>query len=125
MPGAAAGSEGETVTRLAPVLWAYPKRAALAWLAAAVPAMLLFRRAAGRRWKRAAIDGLAASLVTLAAGWVTWPSVTAVFASAVVFGLPAVWTDRRRGRPWRLAGLTLACWLAAALPAWLLLSPLF
>ena len=125
MAGAADGSEGETTARLAPVLWAYPKRAALAWLAAAVPAMLLFRRVAGRGWKRAAFDGLAASLVTLAAGWVTWPSLTATFATVVVFGLPAVWTDRRRGRPWRLAGLTLACWLAAALPAWLLLSPLF
>ena len=88
MPGAAAGSEGETVTRLAPVLWAYPKRAALAWLAAAVPAMLLFRRAAGRRWN--ARHRRARRVARDAGRWVTWPSVTAVFASAVVFGLPAV-----------------------------------
>jgi hypothetical protein len=117
-------SEEEAISRLAPVLWAYPKRAALAWLVAAAPAVLVFRRLAARGWARSTLNGLAAAIVTLAAGWITWPSVTAVVASAVVFGFPAAWLERRRGGSWRRAGLVAASWLAAAAPAWLLLTPL-
>jgi hypothetical protein len=117
--------EEETISRLAPVLWAYPKRAALMWLAAAATAALLIRRLTARRWARAALNGLAASLVTLVAGWITWPSVAAVVASTVVFGVPAAWIARRRGDSWRRAALVASSWLAAAAPAWLLLTPLF
>jgi hypothetical protein len=71
------------------------------------------------------LSALAAALVTLAAGWITWPSVTAAAASVVMFGVPGALIARWRRHPWPRTGRTLLAWLAAAVPAWLLLTPLF
>jgi len=122
---ASADAEEESIGRLPAVLWAYARRAAVIWLLAAAPGILAFRGLAGHRWTRSVLSALAAALVTLAAGWITWPSVTAAAASVVMFGVPGALIARWRRHPWPRTGRTLLAWLAAAVPAWLLLTPLF
>jgi hypothetical protein len=117
--------DGDAMSRLVPVFLSYPARAAVIWAAAGVLAAWLYRRVAGGRWWRAALNGLAVSLVTLAVGWITWPSFTAALAPVATLAVPAALLARRRSGSWPRARVVAAAWVVSALPSYLLLTPLF
>ena len=106
----------------------YLIRAAIAWLFAslfAAAGYYIVRR--GCTPGRAALHGLAASLVGLLVGWlVDGPAgVTAFSGVLVVFGIPAVLRalfSRSRRSSWVRV---MAAWTAAAVPAAILTAPWF
>jgi hypothetical protein len=114
---------------LTPYLW----RAGGVLLLAAAFAGLLHRTIRLHRadpatrfsWWRTAVNGLAASLVSLLAGWILGPGHLSFLAVGLMLGIPAtIWCGARTRRG-AVAGRVFIAWLVAAVPGVLLIVPWF
>jgi hypothetical protein len=103
---------------------AFATRALLAWLVASVAAAALFRLVRGCGWLRAAFSGLGASLAALLAAWTLGPPLAAFAAPLILFAAPGLLVSLVRRRSGRVLATNLLGWLAAALPAAILVTPL-
>lgn len=108
------------------ILMPYAWRALYVWIGCALVAGALYRAARRVRWWRLPLNGPAAALVGLLAGWTVDPGtgVWAFAAPVVVFGLPGALIRLWRTRSPREAALVIGAWAAAALPAALAVMPI-
>jgi hypothetical protein len=107
------------------ILLSYVWRAVFFLLATALAGAILFRFIRQVRWYRAALNGLAASLMCLLPGWIAAGPFLAAAAVLLLFGLPAALWQLWRQRSAQQAIRVLLAWLAAVLPAVLVQTPLF
>ncbi len=91
----------------------------------ALAGVILYRFIRRVRWYRATLNALAASLVCLLLGWITAGPLLAAAAVLLLFGLPAAFWQLRQHCAVKPAIRVLLAWLAAALPAVLIQTPLF
>jgi hypothetical protein len=92
--------------------------------------MLLHHRVREISWLRAALNATAASLVGVVAGWIAGGGAATTLlvplaAVGLCFGLPAGLWSLARKRDARIAARVVVAWVATALPAALLVTPLF
>ena len=121
---AEAAEEAATLS-LQSIFMPYVYRAAL-WLAAtALAAALLYVWARPVRWWRAAINGIAAALLGLAAAWFSdaWAGAIAWVLPIVLFGAPAALWQLVRHRSAALSVRALAAWTLASLAPFALTRP--
>jgi hypothetical protein len=116
--------EGELSFRaiLLPYLW----RAMLVWLACAAVGALLYGSVRNVAWWRLVLNGLAAALAGLLAGWTIDPGtgLLALVTPVILFGMPGALFCLWRSRSPRRAGLVLAAWASATAAAALAVVPL-
>jgi hypothetical protein len=114
-------SREEQTLSLWAIARAYLWRLGAVVLAAALAGAWLAHRAGVRRWWSAMLVAITATLLVVALAWViTSPAWYPVAAPVVVGGAPwAAWRIAR-GRGLASAGVALACWAVASLPALLL-----
>jgi hypothetical protein len=120
------GTAEEGSLSIKAIVLPYVWRALRVWLACAVLGAVFYRGARRVSWWRLGLNGLAASLAALLAGW-TIDNGTGVLALAVpiaVCGVPAALLAAWRTRSPRRAALALGAWAAASLPAALAVVPL-
>lgn len=99
------------------ILMPYVYRAALWWLVTALACAALHWRVRPVRWSRAALNGIAAALLGLAAAWTSdaFGGAVAWLLPAVIFGAPAALWQIARRRPAAQAARILAAWTLASL----------
>jgi len=117
--------EEQSMLSIQKILMPYIWRAIGSFLVAGTAGTLLYRRVSGRRWRRAAVAGAAASLLGLMLAWLTYPggAMTALIAPIIAFGFPAVLWEGIKKRKWREAVRLLGAWIGAAIPPALLVQP--
>ena len=122
----AAQAEGEGTLSLRSILMTYVWRAVYVLLGVAVVAAFFYRAVRRARWWRVALNGAAAALVGLVAGWSidNGSGAFALAAPIVVFGLPAALWRAARTRSAAEAATVLGAWALAALPAALAVRPI-
>jgi hypothetical protein len=121
---AGAAEEAATLS-LQHILMPYVYHAGL-WLAAtALVSALLYVWARPVRWWRAAINGVAAALVGLAAAWISdaWGGTIAWILPVALFGAPAALWQLIRRRSATLGIRALAAWTLAALAPFAVTRP--
>jgi hypothetical protein len=116
--------EEETLS-ISSILMPYVWRALAVILVCAAASASLYRAVRRARTWRVVLNGIAASLLGLAAAWLAEP-VPGVFAFGVpviLFGLPAASVALWRTRSGRAAITVLGAWMLASLPAVLAVTP--
>ena len=121
----APGTEREGQLSIRAILMPYVWRAVVVWIVCAGIAAVLYRQVRRIAWWRAALDGLAAALLGLLAGWLVERGgpLPPFAVPLVVCGVPAALWQLRKARA-REAGRVLAAWAAAAIVAALAVTPL-
>ena len=122
----------EDIISIRTIITPFVTRAVIALIAAFVLGAILY--CAIRAWDpvnrpsvlRFATNGFVAALIGLIAGWLFGAAgFASLIAVTAFFGVPsALWRWRKTRQP-SAAGLVLAAWAAAALPAAVLVTPLF
>jgi hypothetical protein len=122
----ARGSDEEGKLTISGVLMPYLWRALTALALATALGAWFYWMVVRPRWFRALLDGVGASVIVLSLVWLAGlPALAALLVPVLVFGVPgALWR-------WRTCGTiaagsrVLTAWAAAAVPASLLVMPLF
>ncbi len=107
------------------ILLSYVWRAVFILMGTALAGAILYRFIRQVRWYRAVLNGLAASLMCLLAGWIVADPLFAAAAVLLLFGLPAALWQLWRQRSVQPAFRAFLAWLAAVLPTVLVQFPLF
>ena len=118
-------NEEETLA-ISTILMPYVWRALAVFFVCATASAALYRAVRRHRTWRVILNGIAASLLGLTAGWLAEP-VPGVFAfglPVILFGLPAFSVALWRTRSGRAAAVVLAAWTVASLPAALAVRPM-
>jgi hypothetical protein len=118
-------AESETVLSLSIILWSYGRRALILLTIASIAGAILYRSVRSVGWFRAAVNGLASSLLVLGLAWLTTgtrPHI-AFLAFLVLLGVPAALWSLGRYREWSKAARVLLAWAVAGIPAIALAYP--
>lgn len=120
------GTSAEGGLTLGRIVKPYVWRAVFVWLACAAVASAAHRRITRASWRRAALNGLAAALAGLIAGWTVdaGDGLLALMMPIVVFGVPGALVRAWRSRSPRKAAVVLAAWTLASVPAALAVVPI-
>jgi hypothetical protein len=120
-------AENETVLSIGVILKSYAWRALGILVLASAAGALLYRRLRSVRWMRAAANGFAASFLVLTLAWLTTgtDACIAFLFPIFILGFPAVLWQLAYQRKVAGAARVLFAWIAAAIPATLLVYPWF
>ncbi len=122
----AANGEEEAALSIRSILMPYLWRAVYVLIGVALVAAFLYRAVRRVRWWRFVLNGVAAALAGLLAGWTidSGSGAMALIAPIAIFGLPATLWRALRTRSAREGAIVFAAWALAALPAALAVRPI-
>ncbi len=120
-----AGAGRDDSSSLFALAWSFGRRALAVWAVAALAGGLLFKRVRRCGWTRAALSGLAASCLTLAAAWVVGSLTWTLGAPLVLLAVPGLLLSLRRRPLGPALATTALAWVSAITPALILVTPLF